>query len=36
MQDRIQDFPGTFEYLQKLPATLPAPPIYRHSSEVHT
>lgn len=26
MQDRMQDFAGTFEYLQKLPFTLPAQP----------
>ena len=26
MQDRIEDFAGTFEYLKKLPATLPAQP----------
>jgi len=26
MPDRIEDFAGTFEYLQKLPATLPAQP----------
>ena len=27
MPDRIQDFAGTFEYLQKLPATLPSQPL---------
>ena len=27
MQDRIEDFAGTFEYLQKLPDTLPAQPL---------
>lgn len=27
MEDRIQDFAGTFQYLQKLPSTLPSQPI---------
>jgi aromatic ring-opening dioxygenase catalytic subunit (LigB family) len=27
MPDRVQDFAGTFEYLQKLPLTLPAQPV---------
>lgn len=27
MQDRLEDFAGTFEYLQKLPATLPSQPV---------
>jgi aromatic ring-opening dioxygenase catalytic subunit (LigB family) len=27
MQDRIEDFAGTFEYMQKLPATLPSQPL---------